>query len=295
MLVEDLAVPFASEICRHLKLADTQGKSRSSRPLEACRAYNRQEISEDQLRSITVQHGFKDVIDAFHMVGRSDVRHRFFNDERKESRGIRLTEHFYRLVNSGQYGNMLEEVEARWRLVETAWDLGISPNLLKVDYSCEEQTFFIEDERKRVNVTSARPALDGYQEGKCFYCFAPISVVAHDPLLADVDHFIPWILMSRGFPPILDGLWNLVLACPLCNRGENGKFEQMPAFRFVQRLHKRNEWLIQSHKPLRETLFKLAGRQEKARKNFLLSVYSEALGYSGEDFWDTDSRGSEVF
>jgi hypothetical protein len=60
-------------------------------------------------------------------------------------------------------------------------------------------------------------------------------------------------------------------------------------------LHKRNEWLIQSHKPLRETLFKLAGRQEKARKDFLLSVYSEALGYSGEDFWDTDSRGSEVF
>lgn len=295
ILLSDLAVPFANEITRHLKLADTQATSKSSRFLEACRAFNRQEISEDQLRSKTVQLGFNNVIDAFHVVDHSDVRHRFFDDERTESRGIRLTEHFYRLVNSSQYGNLIEETESRWRLVETAWDLSISPNLIKVDYNHEERKFFIDAGLKRVDITSARAALDGYQRGKCFYCFAPISVVPGDPLLADIDHFFPWILMSRGLPVLLDALWNLVLACAECNRGSNGKSERMPAFHLVERLHRRNEWLINSYKPLRETLFKLAGRQEKARKEFLLKVYSEAVQYSNpNNSWEPPSRGPDV-
>jgi 5-methylcytosine-specific restriction endonuclease McrA len=294
VLLDDLAVPFANEIARHLKLADKQGTSKSSPFLEACRAYNRQEISDDQLRSKTVQHGFKDVIGAFHMVDHSDVRHRFFDDERAESRGIRLTDHFYRLVNSTQYGNLIEETESRWRLVETAWELAISPNLLKVDYNHEERKFFIDAGLKRVDITSARAALDGYQRGSCFYCSAPISIVPGDPLLADIDHFFPWILMSRGLPVLLDALWNLVLACTDCNRGSNGKFERMPTIHFVERLHKRNEWLIKSHKPLRETLFKLAGRQEKSRKDFLFKVYSEATQYSNPIPWDTPSRGPDV-
>jgi hypothetical protein len=44
---------------------------------------------------------------------------------------------------------------------------------------------------KRVMITSSRPALNGYQKGKCFYCLSPVSLVKHADDLADVDHFFP--------------------------------------------------------------------------------------------------------
>lgn len=51
----------------------------------------------------------------------------------------------------------------------------------------------------------------------------------------------------------LNGVWNLVLACPNCNRGANGKFAKVPSIKYLERLHKRNEFLISSHHPLRES------------------------------------------
>jgi hypothetical protein len=294
--LEDLAVPFSNEIARHLELADTQATSKSSRFLDACREYNRGLLTAEQLRAKTVQLGFANVIDAFHTVDRVEVFHRFFIDERKTDKGIRLTDDFYKLVGSIQHGNLLEEAESRWRLVETAWDLRISPRLLRVDYDHKGRRFFIQSGLKRINITSARSALDGYQSGQCFYCFTQISIVPGDSDLADVDHFYPWIAMSRGLPVNLDALWNLVLACTDCNRGPNGKFEHMPARDYVQRLHTRNEWLIKSHKPLRETLFKLAGKREIDRKNYLLTVYKEASTFTNNPRpWSTPLRAPSIF
>lgn len=128
-----------------------------------------------------------------------------------------------------------------------------------------------------MNVTSARDALDGYQKGKCFYCSREISILPSSPSLADVDHFLPHTLLVSGdVEANLNGVWNLVLACQECNRGERGKFARVPQIKYLERLHQRNNYLIESHHPLRETLIAQTGATETLRRQFLQYEYSTA-------------------
>jgi len=100
------------------------------------------------------------------------------------------------------------------------------------------------------------------------------GVISIDPLaedLADVDHFFPHMLQSE-LNVNLDGIWNLVLACKSCNRGVNGKFARVPQVKYLERLHKRNKFMINSHHPLRETLINQCGRTEIESANFLSEI-----------------------
>jgi hypothetical protein len=65
--LEDLSVPYAASICEHLLAEDRQSTSAWSRFLEACRSRNRGELDAAQLVEGTVQLGFNNVIDAFHI------------------------------------------------------------------------------------------------------------------------------------------------------------------------------------------------------------------------------------
>ena len=94
--------------------------------------------------------------------------------------------------------------------------------------------------------------------------------------LADVDHFFPHVLKQADLGPIIDGVWNLVLACQLCNRGVAGKFDRLPTERLLARLHSRNEYLIVSHHPLRETLIAQIGGYEARRREFLRDLHLRA-------------------
>lgn len=75
----------------------------------------------------------------------------------------------------------------------------------------------------------------------------------------------------------VDGIWNLVLACVDCNRGEGGKFAALPAPHLIERLHQRNESLIMSNHPLRETLMNQTGSTASARRAFITRLEREAL------------------
>ena len=118
--------------------------------------------------------------------------------------------------------------------------------------------------------------MNGYQKGKCFYCFGDISVEATADDLADVDHYFPHTLKPHGIGDVIDGVWNLVLACQTCNRGTKGKFTQLPELTFLERLHRRNNFLIDSHHPLRETLIQQTGADELARRQFLQAMYHQS-------------------
>ena len=62
---------------------------------------------------------------------------------------------------------MHSEVESRWRLVETSWELGIGRNLIGIDYDPKtEQLFSVDRLLRRKAVTSSRSALNGYLEGE---------------------------------------------------------------------------------------------------------------------------------
>lgn len=275
--LEDLAVPFARHICEHLALVDRQGTFARSRFLDACRYFNAGAITEHELRDAATLLGFVNVIDAFHVVGSGEVSTRFFVDERATSGGIRLTDEMLRLAALPEAADLHGETEARWRLVEEAWSARAEGQQVTVLYDAPRELLVPALTGRRRSITEVRPALNGYQKGHCFYCFAPISFTAPTPqAAADVDHFFPHVLMSRGLGVDLDLPWNLVLACVACNRGPAGKFSALPAARYVQRLHTRNEYLIGSHHPLRESLIVTTGATPAARWRFLNAVLSDA-------------------
>jgi 5-methylcytosine-specific restriction endonuclease McrA len=276
MRLEELAKPFGLAVCRHLKLEDKQSTSATSSFLTECRRFNQGEIEEDKLIAATVSKGFNNVIDAFHVVGQEDVPQRFFNDERGTAGGIRITDSFSSLLETASADDLPQEVEARWRLVETAWRLRIGAAMIAV-YDTQAGSLLLPDKAmRRVPITSCRDALNGYQQGKCFYCSAPISLVDRDSL-ADVDHFFPHTLRRTDRADAVNGVWNLVLACWACNRGPGGKFDRVPHEDLLRRLHARNEFLIGSHHPLRETLILQTGSDEANRRAYLLGFHRTAL------------------
>lgn len=92
----------------------------------------------------------------------------------------------------------------------------------------------------------------------------------------------------------LNGVWNLVLACPTCNRGRNAKFASIPATKYLERLHKRNEYLINSHHPLRETLLMQTGMTEEQRVHFLKTMDKFAINRVSHH-WETEQVKEPTF
>ena len=291
--LEEIAPVFSWHICEHLQTANKQATSRSSSFLDTCRNFNEGNITQDDLVTQTVRKGFANVIDAFHVVGTADVPVRFFLDERKSGGGIKVTDEFSQLMEVVQARNLPKEVNARWRLVESAWELGMSSALIAVEYDCNDELLYRSDtSNRRKAVTSCRDALNGYQKGKCFYCFDDISI--SDPsMLPDVDHFFAHKLKQFGMKQ-LDGVWNLVLACTDCNRGVNGKFEKLPTLRLLERLNHRNEFLIASKHPLRETLMLQTGDSSQRRRTFLNDYYNEAWKNLLQQ-WEPEQKGRMYF
>ncbi|WP_415886605.1 HNH endonuclease [Neptuniibacter sp. QD37_6] len=295
VMLEQLAEPFSRHLCEHLILADKQGNRASGKFLNTCRDFNAGQISKDELIGQTSKLGFVNVIDAFHVVNTEDVPERFFIDERKQNGGIRITDALHVLFSEDVNRSLLDETEARWRLVETAWDLNLSRNLISVDHDHESGRLLTQAGNRRVDITSSRDALNGYQRGKCLYCFDEISLGPGSDKLADVDHFLPHRLKLTKQFSNLDGVWNLALSCQTCNRGESGKFDRLPSRTLLKRLHKRNEYLITSHHPLRETLIRQTGINTQQRIQFLQDCYDRASMYlNPNSVWEPELKGTPI-
>ena len=295
--LDELAEPYSRYVVEHLKQCDTQSQStKTPYPfLEACRQFRDDEITKDKLIEITAKEGFKVVFKKFHNLSSGEIPTSFY---KKTKGGIILTDDLFQLVQTSQFQNLMQEVEARWRLVEGAWGLGIPTKLIQVNYDDDLELFFTSDRNnRRVNLSSCHASLNGYQKGKCFYCFGDISLNAKSSNYTDVDHFLPYVL-GQFMRVNLDGVWNLVLSCQNCNRGEGGKFHRLPHLKYLQRLHNRNEFLINSHHPLKETLIRQTGKSEQKRGKFLNDNYQQAqslLATPEAMTWQTKERNPAAF
>ena len=293
--LEELAEPYSRHICEHIEVAPKQATSRSSFYLDSLRKFNEGEIEHDEMIDTTVARGFNNVIDAFHVVNNEPIPMEFFQkDYSKTGKKIILTDELFRLAEEEHSKDFHEETESRWNLVETAWELGVSRNLLNVGYDGDEKVLYIDRSARRKDVTSARSALNGYQKGKCFYCFADITVTEDERNTCDVDHFYPHLLQDIMRDVNMDGVWNLTLACPVCNRGANGKFAKVPAIKYLERLYRRNEFLISSHHPLRETIMNQTGSTERRRRAFLQTVDNRAINALAHR-WETPEVAPPTF
>lgn len=294
--LNELAEPYAFHLCEHLKSHPKQVTRNQSKFLNNLTQYNNGKSTHSEMIEQTVRFGFNNVIDAFHNVHDGEIGARFFVDKRKSSGGIELTDKFFNLAETRQFQNLGQEVESRWRLVETAWENNISSNLMMIGYESSDQSLIGVNKLKRVSVTSARPALNGYQKGRCFYCYREIAVNSGNDDLADVDHFFPHKLKSCAEEKPVDGVANLVLSCQDCNRGVDGKFDRIPSIGLLERLYDRNEYLITSHHPLRETLIAQTGNTSKKRESFLQDVYNCATIHTGSHSkWEPRPQASAIF
>jgi hypothetical protein len=216
--LDELAVPFSKQLCRHLQVVDRQGTSSRSKFLDACRSHNAGEITQDDLVETTRRLGFQNVIDAFHVLDGADISQRFFLDERSDHGGIRLTDQLRQLIGGADGTSLIDEAESRWQLVEAAWDLNLPSQLLTVTYDAD-QNLLMTARRRRTAVTGARGALNGYQKGACFYCYSPISTDRTSENLAEVDHFFAWSIGPEAGGAPIDGVWNLVLHVTVATTG----------------------------------------------------------------------------
>tara|TARA_R110002073_G_scaffold72537_1_gene177059 strand:- start:19291 stop:20316 length:1026 start_codon:yes stop_codon:yes gene_type:complete len=274
----ELSRPFSKNIIEHLKENDKQGNSKSSGFLNVCRSHIKGEISESELWSKTEKLGFLNVVDAFQNLNRAQIPDIFYEKNYKSGKKeIVIKDNLLKLKESFHFQNFNHEVEARWNLVETAWNLNLNPKLLEVKYDEDKSLFFLENDfMRRTDITSVRDSLNGYQKGKCFYSFQDISVVSGSSHLCEVDHFFPHInkTVHNEFGSNINGVWNLVLANKEVNRNKSAR---IPEKRFLQRLFIRNEFYIQSKHPLAETIVNQTGNTKQKRIEFLNKQYQLAL------------------
>jgi hypothetical protein len=279
--LDELAIPFAKSIVEHLKKSDKQGNAVSSKFLEGCRNYINEKITKEDLYSLTEKYGFVNVVDAFQNVNGGTIPNAFY--EKNYSQGkkeIVVTDNLLKIKELFQYRNLEQEVEARWNLVETAWNLQINPNLLEVKYDESKSLFFIESNlMRRIDITSVRDSLNGYQKGKCFYSYQDISINKNDINICEVDHFLPHVnkLAHSQTGANINGVWNLVLADSSINLNKKAR---IPEKRFLHRLFNRNEFYIESKHPLSETIINQTGLTKESRRRFLEAQYNLALTHS---------------
>ena len=279
--LKDLSPIFVNNILEHIKINDKQGNSSSSTFLNACRKYNKGEMDYGTLLNITEKYGFANVVDAFQIVNGDIIPNKFYEkDYNTNSKKIIITDDLLKLKESFQFSNFNDEVDARWNLVETAWNLQINPNLLEVKIDENLQTLFIENDfMRRIDVTSAKASLNGYQKGKCFYSFQDISIVSGDENLCDVDHFFPHVhkINFSQSGANVNGVWNLVLSNKFINIDKSAK---IPELKYLERLYKRNEFYIASKHPLGETIINQTGKTSEERRRFLQKQYDLSINLS---------------
>ena len=271
--VQDLAVPFAKRICDHLKVEDRQAINPSSSFLAACRQYNAEEIDQDALIGSTISQGFRYVFDAFHQVAGDDVPQRFFTVEGSgSSRVIHPTEQLLG-INTSAASVLDGEVEARWRLVETAWAMGVSAQLLDVQMEgSTEELIVSRDFDTRKSIGNAKWAFSGYQDGKCFYCHVELDTPDLVTTETHVDHVIPYSV-GRLMDTDVDHVWNLVNACSQCNLSKSNK---MPEHSVVERVYQRNEYYIHSNHPLKDAIIRATGKTTAERASKVRTAFDNA-------------------
>jgi hypothetical protein len=270
--LEDLAVPFASRVCEHLKTEDRQALNPDSTFLNACRDYNNESIELDELVSAVLNQGFRYVFDAFHRVDGEDVAPFFSLEGPGSNKKLILSPDLPR--EAPDHIDLLDrELESRWKLVEAAWAARVPTAFLDVEYSQDSQGLsVVESPSRRRGVGNAKWALSGYQDGRCFYCGTALNWEQLNTR-THVDHVIPFQLAKYLTGRNIDHVWNLVNACFKCN---STKSARLPHFKFLVKLSQRNEYFIRSHHPLREALRRATGHTTKRRTDFITLVHSDA-------------------
>lgn len=220
-------------------------------------------LTEENAVDVVERNAFHDVIPRFHTLGQAVVPVRFYE---VASDGIVLTDSAFRVL-APRDGQLLDELDARWALLEAAFAMRREALGLRTDL----RRVYLVRGYDRTHVAKLRPVLNGYQNGRCFYCDEEMGVGD-----VHVDHVIPRQFVQH------DEIWNLVLAHGLCNKL---KSDALPPRHYVVKLIRRNEQLVASKHPVREKVIAQLGPTPDRRADATWRIYTEALSAIGYT-WD---------
>ena len=239
--------------------------------------YKQDKVSrESAIKTIIGQSLNNMVFQKYHTLFNRHIPIRFFDISDDKTKLILDKNILGLTVDDKIKNNLIKMNLGRWDLLGYGFSKPDSDESLVIDHNAiminHGRNAFIETKKKRKNLTPLVPILNGYQQGKCFYC---------DNELFDihVDHVIPHKAIQH------DEIWNLVLTHEHCN--EN-KSDYRPPKHFVQKLIDRNESVLKSDLPLKEELKKVLGITTQARHQKVWMAYSLVKDYA---IWG----GSEEF
>jgi 5-methylcytosine-specific restriction endonuclease McrA len=262
VLLSELAAPSAMSLVEHLAKAP-QGPGGRSWGNSDFLTVARQEAEESKARGQPTEP----LLDAamrsmpgmvmqkfHHLGGGTEVAHRFYDltGSRRE-RVVRFTPALHQIAQSEQADNLRSELQARWSIIESSFEVSVGRSLITEGVAVDWQTLRITDKLRRRSVTGVTDAVIGFQHGRCLICGDTLAVTD----AVDIDHIFPFSLMHRTAPgrswqgPDLDAIWNLAPTHASCNAAKSNRLPT-PAER--QALAHRNTAIMQSPHPLRRTL-----------------------------------------
>lgn len=201
------------------------------------------------------KEAFHDVIPRFHTVYNQQLPVKFYE---KTKTGLVLTDHLFKIFDSGDSVVFEDELESRWGLLEAAFEIKQKNSKLINDI----RKIYLVNGYERTDITKNRPVLNGYQNDVCFYCG---EIITEDDI--HVDHVIPRQFIQH------DEVWNLVLAHGFCNEQ---KSDFLPSIIYIEKLIKRNEYFIESNHPIKQKLISQLGNTPKKRRETMLRIYEDA-------------------
>lgn len=279
--LEQLAVPYALAMAQHA--------------VEYPQAPNAEDVGEaDYLRVLSEESGVTlkmgqpterlveatvrsipgMVMEKFHNLrGTDGIPHRFYEIAGSgSSKRVLLKPELLSLAHGEGVGLLRDELGTRWSLVESAFDANIGSSLVRTGVVVSEDRLALLDHVRRAAVAQTRPALIGFQHGRCFYCRERLTELSGD---THVDHVYPYSLMLTGVwrGTDLNGVWNLVVAHASCNLRKSSR---LPDQRQVRQLIARNDAILTSPHPLRRTLQLMLGNTPARRLDFYRKIDTQA-------------------
>ncbi|MFI6816722.1 HNH endonuclease [Nonomuraea sp. NPDC050328] len=257
--LDELAVPYSMSLATHLKLApqapatavagESDFLSVAEREAEES---VRQGSPTELLLAAAIRSMPAMVMRKFHNLrGGGEIPHHFYEvTGPSRARLVRLTPHLRDVAQAEQTPNLRDELAARWSIVELSFAAEIGRSLVAEGFAVDAATSKLTDKRRRRPVTGVAEAVLGFQHGRCLICAEPL-ILGAEPVA--VDHVFPWSFMrllgSEGTD--LDAVWNLAPAHAVCNARKSNR---PPTPDELTRLARRNEAIMQSPHPLRQTL-----------------------------------------
>jgi len=279
---KDLRDSFLKSLYKHYIINPNQYQAGSN---SITRAFDQFSLDNDwdKVVPIAEKNIYNNVFDAFHNVGGSSIKkeHILFEHD-QDNRQIILTDKLHQIIETSDIAIQLtKENQSRWAVVEEAWKNKLSPNLLV--YDNDKNIYSVVQGQKRVNLRSAVDVLIPYQHGRCFYCNKKLNVNAKSSEndFPDVDHVIPFSAFNNQiFTDKINSnvIWNLVIACQECNRGNNGKFNTPPDKYYFEKLINRNILFTQEHKhSLKNTILMSLGASNHQQVRQKMSIFQSYI------------------